>query len=327
MTGTTSSIDQLVELEPEIEQKLRAIHRRQRQDREKKNQQGEEEMALVPNEIVGDLDIPTIPTSLSSIILLAARNYELKNIHFNMMSFFHGLSSEDPLAHIRDILNMVSNMALTGGVTEEHLRMKVFPHTVKDKAKTWLNSLRPGLLTSWMEVQNKFLEKFFLIQKTDALRDKIMQFSQQVDESFSEAWERFNNFLIQCPYHGLSTLLLVRIFYKASATFWLGSKTKSDSPRCGGSIGLDIVWYFEKFSSQDIQVTYCVAIHYVLKCFPYRPDCDGMLGFEFGYCMTVERILCPIGDIWVRWVWTVGSVPTSNMSFLMSLRSCKNSRI
>ena len=93
--------------------------------------------------------------------------------------------------------------------------MKVFPHTVKDKAKTWLNSLRPGLLTSWMEVQNKFLEKFFSIQKTDALRDKIMQFSQHADELFFETWERFNNFLIQCPHYGLPTLVLMRIFYKA----------------------------------------------------------------------------------------------------------------
>ncbi|CAL2248125.1 unnamed protein product [Prunus armeniaca] len=216
MTGTRSSTSQLVELEPEIEQKLRAIRKSQKQDREKKNQQGEEEMALVQNETMGDLDIPTILTSPSSIVLLAAaRNYELKNIHFNMMPSFHGLSSKDPLAHIRDIFNMVSNMALTEEVTEEHLRMKVFPYKLKDKAKMWLNSLRPGLLTSWTEVQNKFLEKFFSTHKTDALRDKIMQFSQQADESFSEAWERFNNFLIQCPHHGLPTLVLMRIFYKA----------------------------------------------------------------------------------------------------------------
>ncbi|CAL2238497.1 unnamed protein product [Prunus armeniaca] len=63
-------------------------------------------------------------------------------------------------------------MALTKGVTEEHLKMKVFPYTLKDKAKMWLSSLRPGLLTSWTEVQNKFLEKFFSTQKIDALRDK-----------------------------------------------------------------------------------------------------------------------------------------------------------
>ncbi|CAN6679116.1 unnamed protein product [Malus baccata var. baccata] len=41
-----------------------------------------------------------------------------------------------------------------------------------------------------------------------------MQFTQQADETFSEAWERFNNLLIQCPHHGLPTLVLMRIFYK-----------------------------------------------------------------------------------------------------------------
>ncbi|KAI5316535.1 hypothetical protein L3X38_036242 [Prunus dulcis] len=99
MTGTRSSTSQLVELEPEIEQKLQEIRWSQKQDREKKNQQGEDEMALVQNETMGDHDIPNIPTSPSSIVLpAAARNFELKNIHFNMMPSFHGLSFEDPLA-------------------------------------------------------------------------------------------------------------------------------------------------------------------------------------------------------------------------------------
>ncbi|KAI5336097.1 hypothetical protein L3X38_026231 [Prunus dulcis] len=105
MTGTCSSTSPLVELEPEIEQKLRALRRSKKQYGEKKNQQGADELTLVQNEIMGDLDIPTIPTSPSSIVLpTAARDYELKNIHFNMIPSFHGLSSEDPLAHIRDIL-------------------------------------------------------------------------------------------------------------------------------------------------------------------------------------------------------------------------------
>ncbi|XP_038698015.1 uncharacterized protein LOC119995572 [Tripterygium wilfordii] len=147
--------------------------------------------AKVPVETMGDLDIPTIPESPSCIVLpTAARNYELKTIHFNMMPSFHG-------------------------VTEEHLRLKIFPYTMKDKARTWLNSLRPGSLTTWTELQNKFLEKFFSTQKTDALRDKIMQFEQQLDESFSEAWERFNNLLTQYPHHALPLLVLMRIFYKA----------------------------------------------------------------------------------------------------------------
>ncbi|XP_050125739.1 uncharacterized protein LOC126603005 [Malus sylvestris] len=195
-------------------------------------------MALVQNETMGDLDMPTIPESPSSIALpAAARNYELKTIHFDMMPSFHGMSTEDPLAHIRDIFNMVSNMALVEGVTEEHLRMKVFPYTMKDKAKTWLNSLRPRTLTSWNDIQNKFLEKFFSTQKTDTLRDNIMQFTQQADETFSEAWERFNNLLIQCPHHGLPTLVLMRIFYKgltvsskAAVNNYAGGSIKNKMP-------------------------------------------------------------------------------------------------
>ncbi|KAM2667418.1 hypothetical protein EV2_019114 [Malus domestica] len=192
MLGTRSSDCVLLEFEPEIEKILREIRREQREVSEKEKQQ-ESKMALVQNETMGDLDMPTIPESPSSIALpAAARNYELKTIHFNMMPSFHGMSTEDPLARIRDIFNMVSNMALVEGVTEEHLRMKVFPYTMKDKAKTWLNSLRPRTLTSWNDIQNKFLEKFFSTQKTDTLRDSVMQFTQQADETFSEAWERFN---------------------------------------------------------------------------------------------------------------------------------------
>ncbi|XP_038683033.1 uncharacterized protein LOC119983418 [Tripterygium wilfordii] len=114
---------------------------------------------------------------------------------------------------------MVSSMSLSTRVTEEHLRLKIFPYTMKDKARTWLNGLRPGSLATWTEVQNKFLENFFSTQKADALRDKIMQFEQQLDESFSEAWERFNNLLTQCPHHALPLLVLMRIFYKALTVY------------------------------------------------------------------------------------------------------------
>ncbi|CAL9001024.1 unnamed protein product, partial [Prunus brigantina] len=99
---------------------------------------------MAANEFMGDLDIPTIPASPSSILLpTAARNYELKSSHLNMLPSFYGLPNEDPLTHIKDIFNAVSSFPLTG-VTEDQLRMRVFPYTLKDKAKYWLNSLKPG---------------------------------------------------------------------------------------------------------------------------------------------------------------------------------------
>ncbi|KAI5317795.1 hypothetical protein L3X38_037502 [Prunus dulcis] len=179
---------------------------------ESSSDQEEEEMAA--NELMGDLDIPTIPASPSSILLpTAARNYELKSSHLNMLPSFYGLPNEDPLTHIKDIFNVVSSFPLTG-VTEEQLRMRVFPYTLKDKAKYWLNSLKPGSLMTWGAIQKKFLEKYFSTQKIDMLRDKILLFAQQDDESFCEAWERFNGLLNQCPHHGIPLKLQMRMFYK-----------------------------------------------------------------------------------------------------------------
>ncbi|CAL9001046.1 unnamed protein product, partial [Prunus brigantina] len=169
---------------------------------------------MAANEFMGDLDIPTIPASPSSILLpTTARNYELKSSHLNMLPSFYGLPNEDPLTHIKDIFNVVSSFPLTG-VTEDQLRMRVFPYTLKDKAKYWLNSLKPGSLTTWGAIQKKFLEKYFSTQKTDMLRDKILLFAQQDDESFCEAWERFNGLLNQCPHHGIPLKLQMRMFYK-----------------------------------------------------------------------------------------------------------------
>ena len=43
----------------------------------------------------------------------------------------------------------------------EFLMLKDFPLTLKDKAKIWLNSLRPRTIKNWAELQAEFLKKFF----------------------------------------------------------------------------------------------------------------------------------------------------------------------
>nr|GFB74304.1 reverse transcriptase domain-containing protein [Tanacetum cinerariifolium] len=42
-----------------------------------------------------------------------------------------------------------------------------------------------------------------------------MRFQQRFDESFSEAWERFNDLLRACPHHGFSELHQLDTFYNA----------------------------------------------------------------------------------------------------------------
>nr|GEV66023.1 hypothetical protein [Tanacetum cinerariifolium] len=65
-------------------------------------------------------------------------------------------------------------------------------------------------ITSTMMVSN-----FFHPSKTTNLRNEIMRFQQRFDESFCEAWDRFNNLLRACPHHGFFELHQLDTFYNA----------------------------------------------------------------------------------------------------------------
>ncbi|GJR42821.1 reverse transcriptase domain-containing protein [Tanacetum coccineum] len=51
--------------------------------------------------------------------------------------------------------------------------------------------------------------------KTTNLRNEITRFQQRFDESFYEAWDRFNDLLRACPHHGFSELHQLDTFYNA----------------------------------------------------------------------------------------------------------------
>ncbi|XP_058222978.1 uncharacterized protein LOC131332701 [Rhododendron vialii] len=55
----------------------------------------------------------------------------------------------------------------------DQARLKLFPFTLKDKAKQWFNSLKPQSLRNWGEVQDVFTTKFFPASRTKLLIDQI----------------------------------------------------------------------------------------------------------------------------------------------------------
>ena len=59
-----------------------------------------------------------------------------------LLPTFHGMESENPYAHIKEFED-VCNTFQEGGTAIKLMRLKLFPFTLKDKAKIWLNSLRP----------------------------------------------------------------------------------------------------------------------------------------------------------------------------------------
>jgi len=51
-------------------------------------------------------------------------------------------------------------------MTEESLKLRLFPFTLKEKAKAWLLSLQPGSIFTWADLAEAFYRKFYSKQKT-----------------------------------------------------------------------------------------------------------------------------------------------------------------
>nr|CAN83701.1 hypothetical protein VITISV_044391 [Vitis vinifera] len=122
------------------------------------------------------------------------------------------MESENPYAHIKEF-EEVCNTFREGGASIDLMRLKLFPFTLKDKAKIWLNSLRPRSIRNWVDLQAEFLKKFFPTHRTNGLKRQISNFSAKENEKFHECWERYMEAINACPHHGFDTWLLVSYFY------------------------------------------------------------------------------------------------------------------
>ncbi|GKB62497.1 reverse transcriptase domain-containing protein [Tanacetum coccineum] len=124
---------------------------------------------------------------------ITADNFELKHGLLTLVQNkqFFGHDKEDPHAHIRYFNKITSTMK--------------FPNVPKP----------PRSILTWDDLVSKFINKFFPPSKTTNLRNEITRFQQRFDETFYEAWDRFNDLLWACPHHGFSELHQLDTFYNA----------------------------------------------------------------------------------------------------------------
>ena len=125
---------------------------------------------------------------------------------------FHGLPDEDPSEHIDAFLELYDTFKIEN-VPDEAIKLRLFPLTLKDRAKKWLLNLPRGSITTWTQLSEKFVEQYFPPHKTGELRGRISSFRQTDDETLYDAWQRFSELLRRCPHHGFEPYLLVEFFY------------------------------------------------------------------------------------------------------------------
>ncbi|CAA7021696.1 unnamed protein product [Microthlaspi erraticum] len=132
-------------------------------------------------------------------------NFEIKLGMINLVQnkMFHGLPSEDPIDHL-DEFDRLCDLTKINGVSEDAIKLRLFPMSLADKAHQWEKSLPHGTITTWDECKKAFLAKFFSTGRTAKLRGEISSFIQRNNETFAEAWERFKGYTSQCPHHGFN---------------------------------------------------------------------------------------------------------------------------
>ncbi|CAA7393203.1 unnamed protein product [Spirodela intermedia] len=81
--------------------------------------------------------------------------FEINPGIFQMLPNFHGLLLEEPHQYLEKF-HMVCDLVNLPQVTPEIIKMKLFPHTLRDKASHWLSTLDREL-TSWKDIEHAFL--------------------------------------------------------------------------------------------------------------------------------------------------------------------------
>ena len=150
--------------------------------------------------------------SAPSCIIPPSEEVAVKPYLVPLLPTFHGMENENPYNHIREFEEVCATFK-EGAVDMELLKLKAFPLTLKDKAKIWLNALRPRTIRNWGVLQAGFLKKFFSAHKTNNLKRQIYTFAAHDDERFYQCWERFMETISACPHHGFDTWMLVNHFY------------------------------------------------------------------------------------------------------------------
>jgi retrotransposon gag protein len=144
---------------------------------------------------------------------------------------FRGHPNEIPHDHIADFIERCDTIT-TKDLSMEAVRMRLFPFSLKDKAKSWLKLEPTSIYTSWEGLANGFLAKFYPPRKTSQKRTQLQTFKLQPIESFYEAWERFKDLQISSPYHQIPNWLLAQSFYGGK----FDEHKSSINAACGGDI-------------------------------------------------------------------------------------------
>ncbi|XP_034212709.1 uncharacterized protein LOC117625210 [Prunus dulcis] len=179
------------------------------------NDEGGGALIVQPRKPLREFSIPKVTDQPSRIVYpqLTADRFELKSGMIHLLPTYYGNTTEDPYMHIKQFFEICATIKIQN-LDDEQIKMRLFPFSLKDKAKSWLYSLPNASIHTWEELSNKFLQKFFPAQKTNKIRKEILGFTQKEGEAFHECWERYKEMISSCPHHNIESWMQMQSFYE-----------------------------------------------------------------------------------------------------------------
>nr|GEZ84252.1 reverse transcriptase domain-containing protein [Tanacetum cinerariifolium] len=99
---------------------------------------------------------------------------------------FHGLSDDDANKHLDKFLHVTQSIKVNG-VTDDALRLYLFPHSLAHHATAWFDRLPRNSIPTLEQMAKMFLGKYFPHSMVTKLRNEITNFRQLSDESESSS--------------------------------------------------------------------------------------------------------------------------------------------
>ncbi|XP_057760563.1 uncharacterized protein LOC130980939 [Arachis stenosperma] len=176
------------------------------------NQAGQERRVL------GSYINPNLGNCGNSILkpTIHANNFELKPQLITLVQnncSYGGGAQEDPNQHLNTFLR-ICNTVKSNSVHPDTYKLLLFPFSLRDKATKWLESFSKESLTTWEDVVNKFIVRFYPPQRINRLRAEVQTFRQLDGETLYEAWERFKDLTRKYPPDMFNEWVQLHIIYE-----------------------------------------------------------------------------------------------------------------
>ena len=122
---------------------------------------------------------------------IAVEDYEIKPHYLSLVqqNQFGGSDVENAGMHLNTFTEICDMMRIKD-VDLDAVKLRLFPFSLRGRAKEWLLSLPKTTITSWEECPSLFMTNFFPPAKTMQLRSNITSFRQEENEPLPLAWMR-----------------------------------------------------------------------------------------------------------------------------------------